>query len=64
MVMFFLSAILNLKNPTCEADDPPMDPTSSFCQRDPLREQESVLPPTPEPRRTARQRKPPNHLTY
>ena len=52
------------ENPTSEDDDPLMDPTSSYSQAKPLREQESVPPLTSEPRRSAQQRKPPNHLTY
>ena len=42
------SAFPNPENPTCEADDPLMDPTSSYSQTDPLREQELVPPPTPD----------------
>ena len=58
------SATPDPENPTNEADDPMMDPTSSYNQVEPLREQESVPPLTSEPRRSAQQRKHPNHLTY
>ena len=58
------SATPDPENPTSEADDPLMDPTSSNRRAVPLREQESVPPLNSEPTRSARQRKPPNHLTY
>ena len=58
------SATPNAENPTSEDDDLLMDPTSSYSQAEPFREQESVPPLTSEPRRSAQQRKPPNHLTY
>ena len=58
------SATPDPENSTSEADDPLMDPTSSNSQAEPFREQESVPPLNSEPRRSARQRKPPNRLTY
>ena len=58
------SATPDPDNPTSEADDMLMDPTSSYSRAEPLTEQESVPPLTSEPRRSAQQRKPSNHLTY
>ena len=48
------SATLDPENHTSEADDPLMDPTSSYSQPEPIREQEYVPPLTSEPRHSAR----------
>ena len=58
------SATPDPENHTSEADNQLMDPTQSYSQAEPHREQESVPPPTSaEPSHSARQRKSPNHLT-
>ena len=59
------SATLDPENPTSEADDPLMDPTSLNSRAEPLREQESVPPLTSEPRRSLdRESLPIASLTY
>ena len=56
------STYMNIDNPICKAGDQLMDPTTSCSQADHLRETLSTQ--TSEPRYSAWQRKPPDHLTY